>query len=500
MPGLERQPISENKAEKLEALKSRPRKRPDWGALMKDVEMGSRRLKHVQCNDRSGPLLPRIKVKDRFMYESERPNVHNQLLREIQTGVKLKKVQTNDRSRPQLDGLRKFRRQMTIEEQIQKADTDEVEAESDELDDIDKVRDDLQSTKQMLALELRNKEAMERENKKLLTRILNLEVEMEKERAARQVTEERSPQVRKEEEEQEKQKLKKQMEEAEKLAETMEMKYHDTASQLDMVRADLEEALHKNQALEKKLQASLLNQEKGSEQPLRKQPSSKKLAAAAKASNANMPQALERQPKQGEEDVEDEEEEEEEEETETETESSSEEENTEAIQERRMLRELKLLSTKLKSFKEKEEAARKERRSLRDQLKKQQQILNEEKKKYKVLQKEVDKMASLMKEDEEASDEEAEAEESDESESESESEESEEEESDGDLPTDAPVEKRKQNLSERAKRHENCLAALRKGNYLLKANIDRIKDDLFKQKEMSLQLQEDLNAVLAELG
>jgi len=116
--------------------------------------------------------------------------------------------------------------------------------------------------------------------------------------------------------------------------------------------------------------------EKGSEQPLRKQPSSKKLAAAAKASNANMQQALERQPKEGEEDEEDEEEEEEEEEeeTETETESSSEEENTEAIQERRMLRELKLLSTKLKSFKEKEEAARKERRSLRDQLKKQQQV------------------------------------------------------------------------------------------------------------------------------
>jgi len=38
------------------------------------------------------------------MYESERPNVHNQLLKEIQSGVKLKKVQTNDRSRPQLDG------------------------------------------------------------------------------------------------------------------------------------------------------------------------------------------------------------------------------------------------------------------------------------------------------------------------------------------------------------------------------------------------------------
>jgi flagellar biosynthesis/type III secretory pathway M-ring protein FliF/YscJ len=68
-------------------------------------------------------------------------------------------------------GLRKFRRQMTIEEQIQKAETEENEVEPDELDDIDKVRDDLQSTKQMLALELRNKEAMERENKKLLVKL-----------------------------------------------------------------------------------------------------------------------------------------------------------------------------------------------------------------------------------------------------------------------------------------------------------------------------------------
>jgi hypothetical protein len=89
-----------------------------------------------------------------------------------------------------------------------------------------------------------------------------------------------------------------------------------------------------------------------------------------------MQQALGQQPKGGEEDEDEEEEEEEDsdEETETETESSSEEENTEALQERRMLRELKLLSTKLKSFKEKEEAARKERRSLRDQLKKQQKV------------------------------------------------------------------------------------------------------------------------------
>lgn len=72
---------------------------------------------------------------------------------------------------------------MTVEEQLQKADAPEVLAEPDDLDDIDRVRDDLQSTKQMLALELRNKEAMERENKRLLARLLNLEAELEAERS-----------------------------------------------------------------------------------------------------------------------------------------------------------------------------------------------------------------------------------------------------------------------------------------------------------------------------
>lgn len=105
--------------------------------------------------------------------------------------------------------------------------------------------------------------------------------------------------------------------------------------------------------------------DKGSEQPLRKQPSTKKLAAPAKESNSNMQQ-------QSKDD--DEEESEYEEETDTETESSSEEDDAEALQERRTARELKLLATKLKSFKEKEEVTRKERHSLRDQLKKQQKV------------------------------------------------------------------------------------------------------------------------------
>ena len=69
-------------------------------------------------------------------------------------------------------------------------------------------------------------------------------------------------------------------------------------------------------------------------------------------------------------------------------------------QEKQTARELKLLTTKLKTFREKQVASLKERRILRDQLKKRQNELKEEKKKYKILQKEVDKMAKLMKEHE----------------------------------------------------------------------------------------------------
>ncbi|KAE8742098.1 hypothetical protein FOCC_FOCC012372 [Frankliniella occidentalis] len=120
------------------------------------------------------------------------------------------------------------------------------------------------------------------------------------------------------------------------------------------------------------------------------------------------------------------------------------------------------------------------------------------------MQKEVDKMAKLMKEedDEEGEDEEEEDDEEEEEESEeSESEESEADEGSGDeLPADAPVDDKRNNLNSRTRRHEGILGALKKGNYLLKANIDRVKDDLSKHREMSLMLQEDLNSVLAELG
>lgn len=117
--------ISDKQKNVLEKLKSRPRRRPDWSDMMKEVESG-RKLRHVETNDRSQPILKSetiTNIQGQFVYETEKENVRNVFLKEIQFGIKLKSVKTNDRSKPVLEGLRKFRRQMTIEEQIQKSES-----------------------------------------------------------------------------------------------------------------------------------------------------------------------------------------------------------------------------------------------------------------------------------------------------------------------------------------------------------------------------------------
>lgn len=187
------------------------------------------------------------KVQGQFIYETEKATVHNKLLKQIQGGINLKPVKTNDRSRPLLDGLRKFRRQMTIEEQILKSESranlaemkpvESEEDEMDEMDDIDKVRDDLQSTKQLLALELRNREAQERENKRLQTRLQNLEAELERVlwKPLEPDNTDSTP------DDDLVKSLKKEAVEAQNTSKQLEQKYHDIASELDRTKIELEE-------------------------------------------------------------------------------------------------------------------------------------------------------------------------------------------------------------------------------------------------------------------
>lgn len=107
-------------------------------------------------------------------------------------------------------------------------------------------------------------------------------------------------------------------------------------------------------------------------------------------------------------------------------------------------------------------------------------------------------------EDMEEKDEEEEEAEEEESTDEDESEETESDESDSEVSQsedeEAPAEKKKTNLSTRVKRHDNRVNALKKGNFLLKTNAERLQDDLNKQKELTASLQEDLDSVLSELG
>ncbi|CAH2093883.1 unnamed protein product [Euphydryas editha] len=564
-PDFKKAPIDPSKLKKIEQLKSRPRKRPDWSDMMKEVEQG-KKLRHVECNDRSQPIITRsvvVKNKGQFIFESEQPNSHNELLKEISKGVKLKKVKTNDRSKPNLEGLRKFRRQMTIEEQVQKsmsqanlaaspsgvsiaeAPPGVEEDEIDEMDDIDKVRDDLQSTKQLLAIELRNKEAQERENKRLLTRIHNLEAELARERAIiKQEQHKTVISVTDAYDERLVNNLKMEVEKAKETADNLEKQYLQAAEERDTAQTELEEVKRKNAELEKKLEQALsgkIEELMNSEEPLSfyqksqldflKQcrllnidvncPEAEKLKMTLADANNTTNNAFTNNP-----DYEgiiptnvgsrrsshaikqlsvtkDESFEEEEE-------SEDEEEESEEKKQKRIEKEIRNMRNKIRHLKEKQDNMKRERMGYKMALKNQQACLREEKRKFKELKREVDKMAAMMKEvgtddDDEEEDEEEESEEekkseTEEEETETETEQDTESETESESePEDAPLPKKKENLTKRLKRHETRVNALKKGNALLMANVDRLKDDVLIQKEKSSSLQKELDSLIEDL-
>ncbi|XP_037802158.1 microtubule-associated protein futsch-like [Penaeus monodon] len=185
MPGMVpgEKKISEAKKFKLDQIKRAARTRPDWNTLLKNIE-GGVKLKHLspfEKTDRSKPILPSSRGKGgKFVYESEKPLAHNELLREIHRGVRLRKARTDDRSRPDFKalGLKKLRRQRTMEEV--KDPMEAMPSSSDEEEDIDTMRDDLQATKSQLAEEIKQRKKIERENKILKIDIESLQAEVKK--------------------------------------------------------------------------------------------------------------------------------------------------------------------------------------------------------------------------------------------------------------------------------------------------------------------------------
>ncbi|CAB3220414.1 unnamed protein product [Arctia plantaginis] len=509
-PEFKKAPVDPAKLKKLESLRSRPRRRPDWSDMMKEVEEG-KKLKHVVCNDRSSPIITTsavVKNKGQFIFESEKPNSHNELLKEISKGVRLKKTKTNDRSKPNLEGLRKFRRQMTIEEQVQKSMsqanlaasasgaklnlTQEAssthiplapeEDEIDEMDDIDKVRDDLQSTKQLLAIELRNKEAQERENKRLLTRISNLEAELARERAfIKQEQHKTVISVTDAYDERLVNSLKMEVEKTKENADNLERQYLEAAEDRDTALTELEEVKRRNAELEKKLEQAMAGIMPTSMGSRRSSHAIKQLSVTKDDS------------------------------FEEEEESEGEEEESEEKKQKRMEKEVRNMRNKIRYLKEKQDHMKRERMGFKMSLKNQQAALKDEKKKYKELKREVDKMAAMMKdvgsddEDDEEEEEEEESEEekksgSEEEETETETEQDTESDTESESePEDAPLPKKKENLTTRLKRHEGRVHALKKYNALLMANVDRLKDDVLKQREESSSLQKELDSLIDDL-
>ncbi|XP_064556417.1 uncharacterized protein sals isoform X3 [Drosophila montana] len=559
----EKRVLSETQKKTIEKLKTRPRRRPDWSEMMKEVESG-KKLRHVACNDRSQPILTcksMTKVDDKFIYETEKDNSHNKLLKQIQGGVRLRPTQTNDRSKPILGGLRKFRRQMTIEEQLHKSQskvnmlseapssnalgpnsatalgagssrpsivsTMSIDEESpDELDDIDKIRDDLQSTKQMLALELRNREAQERENKKLLAKIRTLETELEREKSREKNLEYGSNVIvatmdpTPTSEQAYVNSLKREVEDARKVSKEVEKNYHDTSELLVEAKTEIEEQKRQIQLLERKLAAALqanttpstnrphisfrfafdddededddyygarvTNHKGGSSVDGSRRPSD---AHFGRDSSPELELEM------------------------SESDPDEPEEKKTERRERRMGKEVKVLRSKLTKLKVKEEAAKKEKDALKQAMKKNHVILKEENKKFKKLEKEVQKMAASMKldedevdaedkDDEEAAEEEHEEEEaeSEEESDESESEESEEESGSESEAEDAANSAKKCNLEPRVKKHESRFAAMKKCNVLLQANVDNLQDQISQVRSRATNLQDELDAVIADLG
>merc|ERR1719450_1612720 len=97
-------------------------------------------LKKTVTNDRSKPILSKSKVKGVFVYESEKHSKDADILKEINKGIKLNHVKCNDRSKPNLRGIKSFKRQQTKEEKFGKGFSFGEDDDVGEFEDTDKLK------------------------------------------------------------------------------------------------------------------------------------------------------------------------------------------------------------------------------------------------------------------------------------------------------------------------------------------------------------------------
>ena len=80
-------------------------------------------------------------------------------------------------------GIRSFRRQCTKEDRLKTGfsfNEDSILPEEEEDEDADQIRDDLESTKQLLELEVRSKKLLEKDNKRLQAEMDKLRTDYQK--------------------------------------------------------------------------------------------------------------------------------------------------------------------------------------------------------------------------------------------------------------------------------------------------------------------------------
>ena len=91
----------------------------------------------------------------------------------------VKKHKFASRMSTTLSGIRSFRRQLTKEERLKSSiSMEEPIFEDDDSEDMVALRDDLESTKQLLELEVRSKKLLEKDNKRLVAELEKLRAEM----------------------------------------------------------------------------------------------------------------------------------------------------------------------------------------------------------------------------------------------------------------------------------------------------------------------------------